>query len=295
WSEEDGLYLDRHWDGRFSRRISLENFYPLIAGIPDEARAKRMLAVLWDKQKFGGEWMLPSIARDDPAFARKAQEQTATTGAVNAAMNYLLYLGLKRYGFDAEAARLARSSTAMARAALEKQGKQPGEIASEKNGILFDLFASTTGQPIDDGHRSPRSSFAGLIFLPGIEEVISADPWVGLTIGNTIVAEESRIERVKIGDATLDVLIGPKRTVVRRGDKIEVEFEAPVRLRGYRSNERALTFTVEAKAEVRVLIPGSEGRKVTVSVDDKVLGSTTPGAAATFKVKAGLSRVLIVR
>lgn len=295
WSEEDGLYLDRHWDGRFSRRVSLENFYPLIAGIPDEARAKRMLAVLWDKQKFGGEWMLPSIARDDPAFARKAQEQTATTGAVNAAMNYLLYLGLKRYGFDAEAARLARSSTAMARAALEKQGEQPGEIASEKNGILFDLFASTTGQPIDDGHRSPRSSFAGLIFLPGIEEVISADPWVGLTIGNTIVAEESRIERVKIGDATLDVLIGPKRTVVRRGDKIEVEFEAPVRLRGYRSNERALTFTVEAKAEVRVLIPGSEGRKVTVSVDDKVLGSTTPGAAATFKVKAGLSRVLIVR
>lgn len=295
WSEEDGLYLDRHWDGRFSRRVSLENFYPLIAGIPDEARAKRMLAILWDRQKFGGEWMLPSIARDDPAFARKAQEQTATTGAVNAAMNYLLYLGLKRYGFYAQAAQLARSSTAMARAALEKQGEQPGETASEKNGILFDLFASTTGQPIDDGQRSPRTSFAGLIFLPGIEEIISADPWAGLTIGNTIVTEEARIERVKVGDATLDVVIGPKRTIVRRGDKIEVEFEAPVRLRGYRSNERALTFTVEAKAEVRALIPGSEGRKVTVSVDDKVLGSTSPGAAATFKVKAGLSRVLIVR
>jgi hypothetical protein len=295
WSEEDGLYLDRHWDGRFSRRVSLENFYPLIAGIPDEARARRMLAVLWDPKKFGGEWMLPSIARDDPAFARKASEQTATTGAVNAAMNYLLYLGLKRYGFYTEAAQLARSSTAMARAALERQGEQPSEIASEKKGILFDLFASTTGQPIDDSHRSPRTSFVGQMFLPGIEEVIAADPWSGLTIGGMVVTEELRIERVKIADTTLDVLIGPKRTVVRRGDKIEVEFEAPVRLRGYRSNDRALTFSVEAKAEVRALIPGSEGRKVTVSVNDKVLGSTSPGAAATFKVKPGLSRVLIVR
>ena len=27
WSEEDGLYLNRHWDGRFSRRLSPENFY----------------------------------------------------------------------------------------------------------------------------------------------------------------------------------------------------------------------------------------------------------------------------
>lgn len=295
WSEEDGLYLDRHWDGRFSRRVSLENFYPLIAGIPDEARAKRMLAVLWDKQKFGGDWMLPSISRDDPAFARKASEQSATTGAVSAAMNYLSYLGLKRYGFYAEASQLARSSTAMARAALEKQGETSNELSREKNGVLFDLFAGTTGQPIDDGHRAPRTSFAGLMFLLGLEEVVSADPWAGLTLGCLVVGEEMRIERVKIGDATLDVVIGPKRTIVRRGDKVEVEFEAPVRLRGYRSNERALTFTVEAKAEVRALIPGSEGRKVTVSVDDKVLGSTSPGAAASFKVKAGLSRVLIVR
>ncbi len=293
WSEEDGLYLDRHWDGRFSRRVSLENFYPLIAGLPDEARAKRMLAVLWDKQKFGGDWMLPSISRDDVAFAQKSAEQTATTGAVNAAMNYLLYLGLKRYGFYAEAAQLARNSTAMARAGLEKQGEQSGGVSP--TGVLFDLFASTTGRPIDESRNPSRASFAGLMFLPGIEEVVSADPWAGVTIGGLSVTDEMRIERVKIADAMLDVVIGPKRTVVRRGDKVEVEFEAPVRLRGYRSNERALTFTVEAKVEVRALIPGSEGRKVTVSVNDKVLGSTSPGAAATFKVKPGQSRVLIVR
>ncbi|MEP7341550.1 MAG: trehalase family glycosidase [Acidobacteriota bacterium] len=293
WSEEDGLYLDRHWDGRFSRRITLENFYPLLAGIPDEAKAKRMLAVLRDQRRFGGLLLLPSVPRDDAAFVEKASEQTATTGATHAAMNYLLYLGLKRYGFYDEAEGLARQSLHAARAAYEKQGE--GERSAGATGALFDLFASTSGQPVEQTLAPSRASFAGLMFLPAVEELISADPWLGITIGSLIAPEEARVERVKIADENLDVMIGPKRTVVRRGDKVEIEFEAPIRLRSYRSTDSTLTFVVEAKAEVRALVPPAEGRKVTVSVNDKVLGSTSPGASASFKVKEGLSKVLIVR
>jgi len=290
WSEEDGMYLDRHWDGQFSRRMSLENFYPLIAGIPDQPRAKRMLATLRNHRKFWGQQLLPSIPRDDPAFVEKASEQTAATGATHAAINYLLYLGLKRYGFYEEAEGLARQSLDAARAAFDKPGETNGPP-----GVLFDLFASLNGQPIDEALTPQRPAFPGLMFLPALEELISADPWLGLTIGNLGVTEEARIERLKIGSESLDVLIGPKRTVVRRGDKTDIEFEAAVRLRSYHSTDPALTFVVEAKAEVRALVPAVEGRKVTVSVNDKVLGSTTPGASATFKVKAGLSKVLIVR
>lgn len=305
WSEEDGLYLDRSWDGRFSRRLSLENFFPLIAGIPDEARAKRMLAVLRGMRKVGqgaeqaatpkfwGERLLPSIARDDPAFNNGAG-QTAATGAVQAALNYLLYLGLKRYGFYDEAAELARSSTAMARAAYGNGADKPGAQAVERN-LLPDLFSSVTGQPIEISPLPSRANFAGLLFLPGIEELISTDPWRGITIGSVLAPEEARVERVKIAGGSFDVLIGPKRTVVRREDRIEVEFEGPVRLRGYRSRDRSLTFTAETKEQIRVLVPSSEGRKVTVSVNDKVLGTTSPGAAASFKIKEGLSNVLIVR
>src|SRR5262245_23887712 len=62
WSEEDGLYLNRHWDGRFSRRLSPENFYPLAAGLADGERAKRMMATLLDSKKFWGEYPLPTIS-----------------------------------------------------------------------------------------------------------------------------------------------------------------------------------------------------------------------------------------
>jgi hypothetical protein len=93
----------------------------------------------------------------------------------------------------------------------------------------------------------------------------------------------------------LDVIAGPKRTVIRRNGKIEVECEAPVRLRAYRSNDRAIGFAIEARERAHILVPASEGRKITVSVDGKVLGSTSAGAAASFKVPAGTHKVVIVK
>ena len=63
----------------------------------------------------------------------------------------------------------------------------------------------------------------------------------------------------------------------------------------YRDNDRATAFAIETKAETRLLVPAIEGRKITVSVDDKVLGSTSAGASASFKVPAGVHKVLIVK
>ncbi len=287
WSDADGLYLNRHWDGRFSHRLSPENFYPLAAGLVDEERAKQLLATLRDPKKFWGDQLLPTIARDDPAFA----EKRVGRGAVWAPMNYLIYLGLKRYGYHAEAAELAHKNLALTRAALEKGGK------------FHDQYSAADGRPVGErsGERAEEESdaqrtyFFGLMIWPAIEELISADPWAGLSFGSIAVAEESRIERMKFSGGKFDVIFGPKRTVIRRDGRIEVECEAPARLRGYRVSDRVIAFVIEARERTHLLVPASEGRKITVSVDDKVLGSTSVGAAASFKVSSGLHKVLIVR
>jgi hypothetical protein len=52
---------------------------------------------------------------------------------------------------------------------------------------------------------------------------------------------------------------------------------------------------IDAKERAHVLVPASKGRKITVSVDDNVLGSAPTGAAATFKVPEGSHKVLIVK
>jgi neutral trehalase len=101
WSEADGIYLNKHWDGSFNRRISPTNFYPLLAGIASPERARRMVQqYLLNPQKFWGEYVVPTTPRDEP-----------WPGGILAPTNYLIYEGLKRSGLDEVAAELAVKST----------------------------------------------------------------------------------------------------------------------------------------------------------------------------------------
>ena len=62
------FYFDRHWDGRFSTRKAASNFFPLLARIPDEPGARLMRKHLLNPKEFWGDYVIPSISRDDPAF-----------------------------------------------------------------------------------------------------------------------------------------------------------------------------------------------------------------------------------
>ena len=106
WDEREGFYFDRYWDGRFSARKAASNFYPLLAGIPDKTRALRMLRHLLNPEEFWGEFIIPTISRDDPAY----KDQQRWRGAIWPPTNYLIYQGLKAYHFDAIASELAKKS-----------------------------------------------------------------------------------------------------------------------------------------------------------------------------------------
>ena len=108
WSEAAGLYLDELPSGP-STRVAASNFLPLAAGIPDARRAARMIETLCDPARFWGDWVLPTIARDDPAFP----DQQYWRGSIWPPMNYLVLQGLRRYGFTALAAELARKGADM--------------------------------------------------------------------------------------------------------------------------------------------------------------------------------------
>src|SRR4029077_19013766 len=91
WNEADGLYENRHWSGDFDKRLSPTNFYPMLAGIATPEQAKRMVEEhLLNPKEFWGEYVIPSIARNDPAFS----DQYYWRGSIWAATNYLVYEGL---------------------------------------------------------------------------------------------------------------------------------------------------------------------------------------------------------
>ena len=117
WSEAAGLYLDA-LPGGHSPRVAASNFLPLIAGVPSARRARRMVGVLRDPARFWGEWVLPTISRDDPAF----DDQQYWRGSIWPPMNYLVLQGLRRYGFDELAGELAWKGAFMFLADLRRTG-----------------------------------------------------------------------------------------------------------------------------------------------------------------------------
>ena len=95
WNAKAGIFLNKDLHtGQFSLRLSPTNFYPLLAKVASPEQANRMINEhLFNPQEFWGEWVIPSIARDDPAF----KDQNYWRGRIWGPMNYLVYLGLRNY------------------------------------------------------------------------------------------------------------------------------------------------------------------------------------------------------
>lgn len=108
WDEENGLFYNKRTDtGEFNRRISPTNFYPLLSGLISQEQADRMIREhFYNPEEFWGEWILPSISRNDPAYP----DQNYWRGRIWAPMNFLVYLGLCRANQPHARKDLARKS-----------------------------------------------------------------------------------------------------------------------------------------------------------------------------------------
>ncbi|MGC9199944.1 MAG: MGH1-like glycoside hydrolase domain-containing protein [Acidobacteriaceae bacterium] len=111
WVPTEGIYLNKDLHtGKFSQRLSPTNFYPMLAHAPSAAQADQMVRQhMMNPAEFWGQWVLPSIARDDPAF----RDQNYWRGRIWGPMNYLVYLGLCNYNLPAAQAALASKSYAL--------------------------------------------------------------------------------------------------------------------------------------------------------------------------------------
>ena len=150
WCDDAGLYVDELPAGP-SGRVAASNFLPLTAGIPSRRRARRMLDTLRDPARFWGEWVLPTISRDDPAF----DDQQYWRGSIWPPMNYLILQGLRRYGFDDLAHDLAWKG---ARMFLEDR---------RRTGFCRENFDSRTGE----GRGQRFQSWAPLFALGALEQL----------------------------------------------------------------------------------------------------------------------------
>ena len=130
WSPEAGIFLNKDLHtGQFSHRLSPTNFYPMLSHSATPAQAHTMIEKhLLNPREFWGEWVIPSIARDDPAFA----DQNYWRGRIWGPMNYLVYLGLRNYQDSATRAEFAKKSYAL----FLKEWQAKGHVHENYNAIL---------------------------------------------------------------------------------------------------------------------------------------------------------------
>jgi hypothetical protein len=224
WNQRESFYFDRYWDGRFSTRKAASNFYPLIARIPDERRAQLMLKHLLNPKEFWGDYVIPSISRDDPAFSDpKNPSRQYWRGTIWPPTNYLVYQGLKAYGFDAVASEFAKKSVS-----LFMRSWESFQLCPEN-------FHPLTGEA--GGQR--YQSWGPLFALIGLEEYLDFTPWEGFRFGMIDPEAKGRLYRVMIQGRHYDAEISRSKILLREegNDILTVDGAAVIRHFLYAENE----------------------------------------------------------
>lgn len=118
WNETIGLYMDREPNsGEWCEIKTAACFLPMLAGIPDATRADRLVSHLTDPGQFWTVVPVPTVAADEPTYS-----DDMWRGPVWMNVNYMVWEGLLRYGYTAEADHLRRASMSAIQQWYEQAG-----------------------------------------------------------------------------------------------------------------------------------------------------------------------------
>lgn len=111
WDDQFGLYLNKDLaTGKPSYRLTPTLFYPLLTKVPSQEQASRMMKEhFYNPNEFWGEYILPSVARNDKAF----KDNHYWRGRIWAPLNFLVYLGMRNYNIPAAKKDMVEKSKAL--------------------------------------------------------------------------------------------------------------------------------------------------------------------------------------
>ncbi|WP_406104288.1 amylo-alpha-1,6-glucosidase [Micromonospora globbae] len=285
WNAERGLYLNRYLDGSWEPTTTPTVFYPLFGGLAAPDRAEILVRDhLLNPEEFWGEYAIPSVARNDPAYCaagetheevpayryfQKHDEENACEewqGAVWPPMNATVYDGLKRYGFDGPAAQLAAKSSDLWLSTWKELGWFPEYWDPEPGQVI-------NGTATDTAWRT--YSWSNLMPLMGTQELIADEPWGdprGVRFGTLGLPGTNSVDEVPLHGHRYTVVAGPRSTVVHQdGRPLFKANGARVVVRDFVVDGGSVTFTVKADGDARITVFTGKGQPRTVTVPE---GST---------------------
>ena len=94
WNEETGFYHDLDKDEKRLSPKTIAGFWPLLAELPNEEKANRLIDHLKNPETFGTDNPFPTLAADEPEFC---EEGKGCRGAVVPVFNFIVIKGLEKY------------------------------------------------------------------------------------------------------------------------------------------------------------------------------------------------------
>lgn len=141
WDEEDGFFYDRdERDGSVTKVKSASGLLPLWAGIASQDQAGRLVKEhILNPEEFWRGYPIPALAGTEPGYSPvHLAGDIGCNWRANTWMptNYMVMHGMKRYGYQEEAAALAQSSKKL----VEKSGNREYYITESGEGTGLEVF-----------------------------------------------------------------------------------------------------------------------------------------------------------
>lgn len=95
WNEDDGFYYDLDKREQHLGVKSIAAFWTLLAEIPNEHKANKLIDHLKDPDSFGTDNPFPSLAVSEPSFDKKGK---GARGSVYPSYTFMVIKGLEKYG-----------------------------------------------------------------------------------------------------------------------------------------------------------------------------------------------------
>lgn len=96
WSHDDGFYYDLDASENRTAAKTIGTYWLLLAEIPNEERAEKLISKLKDPACFGTENPFPTLSTDNPAYDKTGN---GYCGSVVTAFTFMVIKGLEKYNF----------------------------------------------------------------------------------------------------------------------------------------------------------------------------------------------------
>ncbi len=208
WDDEDGYYYDVDLaTGKFCKVMTPASFWAMLAEIPDQEQAARMVSYLRDPDCMGGERPWTSLARNAPGFDETTGEYWR--GGIWLPIVYMGTKALEKYGYTELADSLAESVVR----------QQLRTYRNFEPHTIWECYSPSADKPSTEYGNTARPDFCGwsalgpiALFIENIMGFRQADALTRTVTWDLKAANGTHgLKHLHFGDVTADIVYDAAR------------------------------------------------------------------------------------